>query len=144
MNKHWKSAEENRSEKLKLLAQLLNDRLSGEYGRLASALTDDVVYRVVGDRLTCPFAGTAVGIRAMLDAIRRIDVHFEFLDMEDRTCIVDGDNVAIRWTGRWRNRGSGNSVDLEGFAHLVFEGDLVKEYTTFLDTAGLARLADWP
>jgi len=80
----------------------------------------------------------------MLDAIRRIDVHFEFLDMEDRTCIVDGDNVAIRWTGRWRNRGSGNSVDLEGFAHLVFEGDLVKEYTTFLDTAGLARLADWP
>lgn len=143
MNEHCASPEQNRIEKLKLMAKFLQDRMSGNYEGLCESLTEDGIYSVSGDRFICPLSGTFVGRKAMAEAMRRLDVQFEFLDFNDHTYIIDGDNVALRWTMRWCNRGTGKYADFEGFAHIVFEGSLVKEYTTFIDTAGASRLGEW-
>ena len=116
--------------------------MSFDYDKVCATLTDDAIYRIVGNKRIFPFLGCFVGKQAIREAMRLLDINFEYLDFEDTVCIVDRSDVAARWKSLWRNRGSGDSLEVEVFAHFVFDGYLIKEYTTFFDTASLLQLFD--
>lgn len=121
-----------------MMARAVND-----FDYLESMCTADVVFRVVGDRAFSPFVGTYIGREAARKVLENISVEFVYHDLTMTHIMVDGDQVGLRWTGNMRNRGTGASAEFEGFIHLVFEGDLVREYAAFVDTARMASLMDW-
>ena len=142
MNKRADNDELSRSKRRKIIFNLIEDRIASDYERVCAAFTEDAVYRFVGDRILCPFAGAFVGRRCIREAMRLLDINFEYIDLDETFCLFDRSHAAVRWKSVWRNRGSGDSMPLESFAHLVFEGDFVREYTLFTDTASVLRLID--
>ena len=126
-----------------LIRTLFDARMSRDVERSRPYLAPDIVYRMVGHRSYSPFSGEFRGPDAVIKGVRELNIEFEYQEMKIDRILIDGDNVAIRWHGRWRNRGTGASADFEGFAHLVFKDGKVAEYTNFVDTALAANIAGW-
>ena len=78
------------------------------------------------------------------EKIRTMNVLIEYCEITPQAYVMDHDHFVVRWTGRWRNRGTGPAEDLEGVAHVRFRDGLIVEYTNFLDTAIIADLLGWP
>ena len=116
-------------------------RMSGDFDFLESICTPDVVLRLVGDKAEIPNTGVYEGMQAARQAMERVHVEFSFHDMKPEYIMVDGDQIGIRWKGILRNRGTGASANFEGFTHLIFDGDKIKEYFALVDTGSMSRLA---
>ncbi len=134
---------EKRAELLALVIKLSEARIRGQFEILESVATEDVVVRLVGNRALSPFAGVFRGVKAARAALENLSIEFEYRDMKLDHLMIDGDQVGMRWTGILRNRGTSAQAQFEGFVHIIFRDDLICEYAAFIDTAGMAYLADW-
>ena len=135
-------AENKRAQRLDLIMKLMEARIQARFDVLEVIALPDVVVRIIGDSAFSPFAGTFKGRQAARAALERLSVEFEYTQVNVEYIMVDGDQVALRWRGELRNRGTSARGEFEGFLHIVFRDDLVSEYVAYVDTAALARLAD--
>lgn len=117
-------------------------RVTGNFDYLESICTPDVRIKLVGDKEHIPYAGEYCGVHLVRQVLEQAHVDFSYHNMRPDHILVDGDEVAIRWTGTLRNRGTGASADFEGFTHLIFENDRIKEYFALVDTSAMNRLMD--
>ena len=122
---------------------LFDIRVAKEPEAARTYLAPEVVYRMVGHRSYSPFSGAFHGPDAVIAGIRELNIEFEFHDMIIDQIIIEDENAAVRWHGRWRNRGTGASANFEGFAHLVFRDSKLASYTNFVDTALAANISGW-
>lgn len=122
---------------------LFKARFARDLEEVRPFLAPDIVYRMVGKRGQSPFAGEFRGPDAVLTGVHNMNIEFEFYDMSLDKILIDGNDVGVRWHGRWKNRGTNAAADFEGFAHLEFENGLVKSYTNFVDTALVADISGW-
>ena len=67
----------------------------------------DIVCEFVGHRARIPYAGRHVGVEAVINIVRGINVDFEQLDNALSDILVDGGRLACRRTVQWRHRGTG-------------------------------------
>jgi hypothetical protein len=132
-----------RERKIAMCRNLLGLRMAGSLDKLMDFFTPDARFDLIGSDAFSPFSGTCTGREAIAAKMRMLFVTFEYSDLDPYLFVVEDENVVVRWRARWRNRGTGPSAALEGIAHLIFEGDRVKYYCNFFDTAGVARLSDW-
>ncbi|MBM3607259.1 MAG: nuclear transport factor 2 family protein [Alphaproteobacteria bacterium] len=135
------AVDDNRPRKLAIVTQLMEARLRARFDVLEAIAIDDVTVRILGDRVFSPFAGSYHGKPSARAALERLSIEFEYLNVKTEYVMVDGDQVGLRWRGILRNRGTSAQGEFEGFVHIVFSGDRVKEYVAYIDTAALARLA---
>ncbi len=137
------SNNEKRSRLLALVMKMSEARIRGQFEILESVATEDVVVRLVGNRALSPFAGVFNGVQAARASLENLSIEFEYRNMKLDHLMIDGNQVGMRWSGTLRNRGTSAQALFEGFVHIIFRGDLICEYTAFIDTAGMAHLADW-
>ncbi len=135
----------DRERVIALINILFKARFARDLEQFRPYLAPDMVYRMVGQRYHSPFSGEFHGPDAVLNGVHNMNIEFEFENMTLDKIIFDsnGNDVAVRWHGRWKNRGTNAAADFEGFAHLVFENGLVKAYTNFVDTALVANISGW-
>ncbi|MDB5595637.1 MAG: hypothetical protein JWM36_2598 [Hyphomicrobiales bacterium] len=132
-----------RAHLLSLLDELIAARSRRDFARLDRLMCDDVTYYLAGQRMLMPYAGIFEGRAAVRQALYALDVEFEFSDLCVDNILVEQEAMAVRWSARWTNRGTGESAFLPAFAHLTFDGDRLKGCTDFVDTAAAAKLAGW-
>ena len=120
----------------------MDARLRARFDLLEAIATDDVLVKISGDRVFSPFAGTYRGKESARRALERLSIEFEYTKVTTDYLMIDGDQAGLRWHGVLPNRGTSAQAEFEGFVHIVFENNLVKEYVAFLDTAAVARLAE--
>jgi ketosteroid isomerase-like protein len=123
---------------------LLTLRLSGRLDELMEHFTPDCELHIAGGSNLSPYAGRYHGRDAVKAKLRSLHTSIEHLEFEPLSFVIDGDDVAIRWRSRGRNRGAGPAKWLEGMTLLKFRNDLVAYYGNFLDTAMMADLTGWP
>jgi len=133
-----------REDMLAVIMKLAEARVQARYDVLEASATEDIVVTINGNRLFTPFAGKFHGIPAARSALERLSIEFDYRNVEMKHIMIDGDQVGMRWRGVLRNRGTSAQDEFEGFLHLSFRDGKVCEYAAFVDTAALARLADWP
>ncbi len=126
-----------------LIKVLFEARFDRDLVALKRYLSPDMVYRMVGHRIYSPFSGEFKGPDAVVAGVQNMNIEFEFSNMSIDRMLIDGNDVGVRWHGRWRNRGTNASATFEGFAHLEIENGLVKSYTNFVDTALVANISGW-
>ena len=122
---------------------LFEGRFDRDLNGLRRFLAPDVVYRMVGHRTHSPFSGAFRGPDAVINGVQTLNIEFEFAGMTIDRILIDGNDVGVRWHGRWRNRGTNAAANFEGFAHLEIIDGKVKSYTNFVDTALVADISGW-
>lgn len=141
-NKPVDSQSSFRAERLALIERIMLARVAGDFDYLESVSAPDVVVKLIGDRALIPYAGVYRGVKEARRALEAVHIEFIFLNMKPEYVMVDGEQVGIRWTGIIRSRGTGASAPFEGFTHLIFENNLLKEYFALVDTASISKLSN--
>jgi ketosteroid isomerase-like protein len=141
---HEQSPERNRTLKVEIVSRYLKARAAWDFKTLNTLITDDYVTVIAGDRSVCPICGAYHGKQGAHDAVRALDAQFELLSpLTPLLFIVEGDHVAMRLTSHWRSRGTGKSLQFETFNHIIFNGDLIRTNTIYLDTAKVVSFIEW-
>lgn len=130
----------SRAERVALVERILMARVMGDFDYLESVSTPDIVVKLIGDVAIFPYCGTVQGKPDARKALEQVYIDFKFENMKIIHIMIDGDHVGFRWEGVLRHRGTGACGDFEGFTHLIFENNLIKEYYTLVDTASLSKL----
>ncbi|MCC2098222.1 MAG: nuclear transport factor 2 family protein [Hyphomicrobiales bacterium] len=133
-NHNWKGSREA------LLESVLHARAMGDFDFLESACTDDVLIRLIGDVRYFPYCGDSRGAAESRSKLTQIYIDFIFEDMKIDNIVLDGDQACFRWSGVFRNRGTGASREFEGMTYVLFRGEKICEYVTALDVATLNDL----
>ncbi|MDB5651473.1 MAG: SnoaL-like polyketide cyclase [Hyphomicrobiales bacterium] len=133
-----------RARMISLLDELVAARSRRDFAELDRLMCDDVTYQLSGQRRLLPYAGIFEGKAAVRQALDALHVEFVFSDLCVEDVIVDRDAMAVRWSARWTDRGTGESALLPAFAHLTFAGERLQGCADFVDTAAAAKLAGWP
>jgi ketosteroid isomerase-like protein len=115
-------------------------RLEDAAAAIGRYAADDVHFRILGGPPSLPGPWAFDGKPNVIEAVRAIDTNLEFLSFEIVDLILDGQEVALRWHARLRNRGTGVLGDLAVFDHIVLRDGLIARYEEFLDTDGFRRL----
>lgn len=134
--------QQNRARKLDIVLKLIDARLRSRFDVLEAIACPDVVVRIIGDKAVSRFAGTFKGRVAARSILEALSIEFDYVKFETDYIMVDGDQVALRWHGDLRHRGTNAQGQFEGFIHIVFRGELVAEYAAYIDMASLAKLSD--
>lgn len=135
---------DSRESMIQQTIHLMRLRGEGRFFELAEAVTDDVEMVLPGIPGQSPFNGTFKGKEACLAAVKANFTLIEFIDLEARSALADGDTVVVNWDCKVRNRGTGPVVAMEGMARVRFRNRKICFYGNHLDTAALAALAQFP
>jgi ketosteroid isomerase-like protein len=125
-------------------SELISLRLEGNLTEVVKYFAPDARLRIAGSSTVSPLSSVCVGHQQILEKIRTMNVLIEYCEIEPQAYVVDEDHFVVRWTGRWRNRGTGPAENLEGVAHVRFRDGLIVDYTNFVDTAIIADMLGWP
>jgi ketosteroid isomerase-like protein len=111
-----------------------NVELIGKY------YSPDVVCEFVGHRARIPYAGQHVGVEAVVNIVRAINVDFEQLHSELCDILVDGGRLACRRTVWWRHRGTGRKGVVELAEFVKFEDGLIVELIEYRDSVTILEM----
>lgn len=123
-----------------LINRLAEARVKRDYAAFEACFTEDAVFWILGRAAYMPFSGRRKGRESVTEALRFMDSAIVYLDFKFDEAILEGDQSAVRWFAWVRNLGTGSKVRMKGFAHLRFEGPLIRELTYFHDTQTVAAL----
>lgn len=129
---------------IRMCSELISLRLQGNLTEVVKFFAPDARLRIAGSSTANPLSSVCVGHQQILEKIRTMNVLIEYCDINPQAYVVDEDHFVVRWTGRWRNRGTGPAENLEGVAHVRFRDGLIVDYTNFVDTAMIADMLGWP
>lgn len=118
-------------------------RSAGDMDGMMEFAAPDLVYKSV-----LP-TGRPVGVsRQGKDAVaafgKSILVSFEYTDHRIDEMVIDGDQVALRRTARFRNRGTGLTGDVAICNFLTFRDGLMVAMEEYPDLQAVAALGGWP
>ncbi len=100
----------------------------------------EIVCEFVGQRTRIPYAGKHVGVEAVINIVRAINVDFEQLDYELSDILVDGGRLACRRTVHWRHRGTGRRGVVELAEFVKFEDGLIVELIEYRDSVTILEM----
>lgn len=123
---------------------MMHLRGEGRFAELAELMTDDIEMVFPGTPGQSPFNGTFRGKEACLAAMKANFTLIEFIGLECRSVLADGNTVVVNWACKMRNRGTGPEIPVEGMARVRFRDRRIFFYGNHLDTAALAALAQFP
>jgi ketosteroid isomerase-like protein len=135
---------ETREEMIRAALTMMQMRGEGRFAELADAMTDDAEMVFPGIPGQSPFNGTFKGKEACIAAMKANYTLIEFIDLQARSVLADGDAVIVNWACKMRNRGTGPAVPAEGMARVRFRDRKMCFYGNHLDTAAVAALAQFP
>lgn len=111
--------------------------------QLDDYLSRTIILHLGGMRSHLPLAGDFEGRAAVIDALQAIEVEFELLSFRIHEVIGKGEKLAVRWSARLANRGSGSELATGGMAQVSFVDGRVEFCAVYADTAALASLMGW-
>jgi len=100
----------------------------------------DIVCEFVGHRARIPYAGRHVGVEAVINIVRGINVDFEQLNNELSDILVDDGRLACRRTVKWRHRGTGRRGLVELAEFVRFEDGLIVELIEYRDSVTILEM----
>jgi len=111
-----------------------------DLGLMRKYYSPNIVCEFVGHRARIPYAGRHVGVEAVINIVRAINVDFEQSNSSLSDILVDGGRVAFRRTVEWRHRGTGRRglVELAEFAK--FEDGLIVELIEYRDSVTILEM----
>ena len=119
---------------------LLELRAGAGAGSPLDFLAPDVVYFVRGGWNLYPHRNNRYGKREVAEMLAEINTRFENLGSVIHELVIDGDRVALHRTASVRNRGTGETMDVDICNFGRFRDGLIVELSEYPDTAALARL----
>jgi ketosteroid isomerase-like protein len=81
-----------------------------------------------------------VGVEAVINIVRGINVDFEQLNNELSDILVDGGRLACRRTVKWRHRGTGRRGLVELAEFVRFEDGLIVELIEYRDSVTILEM----
>ncbi|MCZ8313869.1 nuclear transport factor 2 family protein [Phreatobacter sp.] len=112
-------------------------RNSGDSQEFASYFSSDARMVIVGNPAMSPGSGMRMGREGIA---RHIDMLHEINEYRGYTIdnvVIDGDQVAVRWTAEVRFLDSGRTGSFEVLDHLRIKDGMIVEMTHFYDTGGM-------
>jgi hypothetical protein len=135
---------QTREQMIQQAVTMMRLRGEGRFAELAQLITEDAEMVFPGIPGQSPFNGTFKGKDACLAAMKANFTLIEFIDLQARSVLAEGDTVVINWACKMRNRGTGPLIPVEGMARVRFRNRQMCFYGNHLDTAALAALAQFP
>jgi ketosteroid isomerase-like protein len=123
-----------------LIRRFWKERLKDSASAIGRHAADNIHFRILGGPPSIPGPWVFNGKEKTIEAARTIDTNLEFMSFEIVDLIIDGQEAALRWHARLRNRGTGVLGDLAVFDHIVIRDGRIARYEEFLDTDGFRRL----
>jgi ketosteroid isomerase-like protein len=100
----------------------------------------DIVCEFVGDRTRIPYAGRHLGVEAVINIVRTINVDFEHLEFSLSDILVDRNALACRRTMEWRHRGTGRRGVVELAEFVRFENGKIVELVEYRDSVTILEM----
>jgi len=110
----------------------------GQFDLLLSIATPDCEFRFNGNPVLNPLSGTRVGKEAIAELFATFHAAFQLKGMEVHSIIIEGSNAAVHWRARLYHRRTNGSIECECCDVFRFEGEQIKRFTGFYDTATMA------
>ena len=117
----------------RLIAELLDHRMSAQYDRFATYLDPNVTVYCNAWREGVIGPNVWRGVSSLRDLFRRTDENYLPLDYEILSVIVDGDRAVVRWRGDWRRHATSKIYTIDAAHFLRWENRLVVEMHEFFD-----------
>ena len=124
-----------RDKKIALVRAMLEARLSGRNQDFADYFTEDGVFTICGDPAALRCAGRWAGRSQIIEAVRFFDSELRSSNLQVDTPLLDGDNIAVRWSMTIARRGGGGAADTRCSLWLRLRGNLISDFTLATDTA---------
>ena len=134
--------EQNRNEMERLVRDLLALRRAGDLKAIERLLAPDFVYRPRGAWTRLLVMPGPCARDAYVEALARLTVEIEELGGEIHECLTDGDRLALHWTRKLRNRGSGAVAQADAWGSFRVRDGLIVEMAGYLDAARAGQ-AGW-
>jgi ketosteroid isomerase-like protein len=125
------------------MTQVLIDRWyaavrSGDAAALESVVTRDVVLLWNGDASRLPWAGSYVGVDAVLAFFRKLADYIEVVSISQLYRLDAADAVVVVLEGEWRVRGTGSSVTARACNVFRFRDGRISSYEVYNDSGRFA------
>jgi ketosteroid isomerase-like protein len=111
-----------------------------DIGLIRKYYSPDIVCEFIGHRARIPYAGRHVGVQAVINIVRGINVDFEQLLNSLSDILVDGGRFACRRTVQWRHRGTGRRGVVELAEFVKFEDGLIVELIEYRDSVTILEM----
>jgi ketosteroid isomerase-like protein len=113
--------------------ELVRLRMASDVNEILPLFVEDVELRYNCSKVGLFPAGCWRGHDALRDNLRRTDIDYEPLDAEVQDLLVEGDRTAVRWTSRWRHRGTGRIYPMDMAHFLRWRNGQIVEMNEFID-----------
>lgn len=107
--------------------------MAGDHTQLVKLFGEDAELRYNCSKVGLFPPGRWRGRDALRENLRRTDIDYEPLDAEILCVLVDGDRTAVRWSSKWRHRGTGRVYPMDMAHFLRWRNGLVAEMNEFID-----------
>jgi uncharacterized protein len=110
----------------------------GDAGALTDVVTDDVVLLWNGDTSHIPWAGTHVGVAAVLAFFQNLGRHIEVVSVTPLYRLDAGDAVVVVLEGRWKTRNTQCDVAARACNIFRFRNGRISAYEVYNDSGKFA------
>jgi uncharacterized protein len=111
---------------------------SGDSAALASVVTEDVVLLWNGDPAHLPWAGSHLGIDAVLAFFRKLGEHIEVISVSQVYRLDAGDAIVVVLEGEWRVRERNSSIRARACNVFRFREGRISSYEVYNDSGRFA------
>ena len=110
----------------------------GDVEALTDVVTDDVVLIWNGDPARLPWAGTHVGVSAVMAFFQNLGRHIEVVSVIPLYRLDAGDAVVVVLEGRWKSRNTQCAVTARACNIFRFRNERISAYEVYNDSGKFA------
>ena len=114
-------------------------RQRGDLDALGGVFTPHARFQMAGSNAS-PIAARAEGEESYRPLLAGMIKTFEVLDHQIVSMLIDGSNAAVQWRAKIRSTVTGETVETDICDLIEMEGDRIKSFLEFCDTALAARM----
>ena len=114
-------------------------RQRGDLDALSRVFTPHARFQMAGSNAS-PIAARAEGEESYGPLLAGMIKTFEVLDHQIVSMLIDGSNAAVQWRAKIRSTVTGETVETAICDLIEMEGDRIKSFLEFCDTALAARM----
>lgn len=121
---------------------LVRFRMAGDVTAMLKLFVEDVELSYNCSKVGLFPAGHWRGHDALRENLRRTDIDYEPLDAEVQDILVEGERTAVRWTTRWRHRGTGRTYRMDMAHFLRWRMGRISDLNEFIDHHAVSHTVD--
>ena len=121
----------DRSEIDRLLRDLYNARISGNFEALCGAFSEDAVFQIAGAGQSSPVSNRAVGAGEFRPLLALLIRAFKLSDHVILSILIDGGQAAVHWSAKVYSRITGTTVPTELVDLVKVRDGRIVSYTEF-------------